>query len=94
VQAADQGWNGGESGELGLSDVKMTGITGTTRVQAWVYDSVNKGKLAPRIQKLMSMSKLLDDWYFPWALLRVEGILDDVLVELVKVSYSVLAFER
>jgi hypothetical protein len=87
VQAADQGWsNNGQIGAIGVSHLlEMPGLQGGRRVQAWLYDSLNKGLLAGRIQALMLMSELLEDWYFSWALLRTEGSLQDVLIELVKV---------
>lgn len=63
----------------------LSGLAGTRRVQAWLYASLNGGVLAARLQALMLMEDLLSDWYFPWALLRTDGALQDVLVELVKV---------
>ena len=60
-------------------------MQGGRKVQAWLYDGLNKGLLAGRIQALMLMSGLLEDWYFSWGLLRTEGSLQDVLMELVKV---------
>lgn len=87
MQAADQGWgsNGGQVGALGIAQLEVTGLTGGRKVQGWLYDSLNKGLLAGRIQALMLMSELLEDWYFSWGLLRTEGSLQDVLMELVKV---------
>lgn len=70
---------------MGLVDVPLSGLVGTRRVQAWLYASLNAGVLAARLQSLMLMDDLLNDWYFPWALLRTDGALQDVLVELVKV---------
>jgi hypothetical protein len=85
MQAADQGWDKGQTGGMGLAQVPLAGVQGARRVQAWLYDSLNKGLLAGRIQALMLMNDLLEDWYFSWALLRTEGALQDVLMELVKV---------
>lgn len=87
VQAADQGWSSSEQvGALGVSELELAGLQGGRKVQAWLYDSLNKGLLAGRIQALMLMSDLLEDWYFSWGLLRTEGSLQDVLMELVKVT--------
>lgn len=72
---------------MGVSQLDLTGMQVGRRVQAWLYDSLNKGLLAGRIQALMLMSDLLEDWYFSWGLLRTEGSLQDVLMELVKVAY-------
>lgn len=86
MQAADQGWSSGEQvGALGISELDLSGLQGGRKVQAWLYDGLNKGLLAGRIQSLMLMSGLLEDWYFSWGLLRTEGSLQDVLIELVKV---------
>ena len=88
LQAADQGWSdNSQVGAIGVSQLDLTGMQGGRRVQAWLYDSLNKGLLAGRIQALMLMSDLLEDWYFSWALLRTEGSLQDVLMELVKVQF-------
>jgi hypothetical protein len=89
LQAGDQGWSdNGQVGALGSTQLELTGMQTGRKVQAWLYDSLNKGLLAGRIQALMLMTDLLEDWYFSWALLRTEGALQDVLMELVKVSYS------
>eukprot|EP00892_Ulva_mutabilis_P004718 jgi/Ulvmu1/2618/UM014_0069.1 len=87
IQAADQGWSQlAPPGCMGLADVPLTGLSGTRRVQAWLYSSLNAGTLAARLQSLMLMQDLLHDWYFPWALLRTDNGLHDVLLELVKIE--------
>lgn len=92
VQAADHGWSKiAPPGCMGLADVPLSGLAGSRRVQAWLYGSLNAGVLAARLQSLMLMDDLLGDWYFPWALLRTDGALQDVLVELVKVPPSPLS---
>jgi hypothetical protein len=89
VQAADSGWNRGQAGMLGFDELDLSRINGEFRkVQAWLFDSLNKGSLARRLQTLILMKSVLQDWYFPWALLRQETQLTDLLAEVLKVSQS------
>lgn len=53
------------------------------RAQAWLYDSLNRSQLAMRLRAILDMTTLLRDWYLPWALLRQDNALIDVLTELV-----------
>jgi hypothetical protein len=86
MQAADSGWNKGQAGMLGFSELDFSHIQGEfRRVQAWLYDSINRGQFARRLQTLILMKSVLEDWYFPWALLRQETQLTDLLTELLKV---------
>ena len=53
-------------------------------MQAWLHDSLTRGALAHRLQTLVLLKPLLEDWYFPWALLRQDAQLAELLTELVK----------
>lgn len=86
LQAADSGWAKGESNLLGFNSLDFSSIPGEVRrVQAWLHDSLNRGSLAHRLQTLILLKPLLEDWYFPWALLRQDAQLAELLTELVKV---------
>jgi hypothetical protein len=95
VQAADNGWGKAECGLMGVSTLDLSRIQGEhRRVQAWLYDSLNHGLLAQRLQTLVVLKVLLDDWYFPWALLRQESQLTDMLTNLVMVCSPVFLLPR
>ena len=86
VQAADNGWGNGEPNLLGVSSLDIGRFQGEhRRVQAWLYDSLNRGMLAERLQTLVVLPALMEDWYFSWALLRQGSRLTDMLTELVLV---------
>ena len=86
MQAADDGWGHGEPNLLGVNALDLSRVSGDQRkVQAWLYASLNASALAQRLQTLVVLKVVLSDWYFPWALLRQEDKLTDMLTELVKV---------
>ena len=86
LQAADSGWGHGEKDLIGMNALDLSRVPGEQRrTQAWLYASLNGSCLAQRLQTLVALRKVLDDWYFPWALLRQEDRLTDFLTELVKV---------
>lgn len=94
LQAAEQGWNAAPPVDLGIAAISFKDISSNEhKLQAWLFDSFNRGLIGQRLTLLLAQKSLLNDWLYPWAVLLQDSLFADLIAELVKIDSQATLIE-